>query len=58
MKKKTVKLKPCPFCESKDITMYKVAKVVWICQCEDCYASTRSSVCKALAMRHWNRRAK
>jgi len=56
MAKRKEELKRCPFCGSNTITVYCISKSAYMCQCEGCYASARSSVQRQMAIKNWNRR--
>ena len=49
------KLKPCPFCGSKNIRLCGIT-YHWV-QCEKCLSSTAISYTKEKAIENWNRRA-
>lgn len=49
------KLKPCPFCWSKNIRLWGIT-YHWV-QCEKCLSSTAISYTKEKAIENWNRRA-
>ena len=49
------KLKPCPFCGSKNIRLWGIT-YHWV-QCEQCLSSTAISYTKEKVIESWNRRA-
>lgn len=48
------KLKPCPFCGSKNILLTNWG--LWRCWCKDCLAKTSDELKKIDAIEAWNRR--
>lgn len=52
-----MKLKPCPFCGSDDVSVIDIAKV-WMVKCESCLACGTVTTKENTAIKAWNRRAK
>lgn len=55
------KLKPCPFCGSKEITLYETtrfdfSRVGYCVTCEMCYAEGGKAKSRAGARQLWNKR--
>lgn len=55
MKKSMKKLKPCPFCGSKNIRAWMNTSTPWV-SCDDCLASTACALTEEEAVEYWNRR--
>lgn len=52
----TDKLKPCPFCGSKNIDLFEHGAIVVFVQCDDCLATFPHFDSKQEAIEAWNRR--
>ena len=55
------KLKPCPLCKSKKITMYRTVYPMrfkaWHLECANCHYCGKRAVFPSTARIKWNRRA-
>lgn len=51
-------LKPCPFCGSKNVSMYTYSGVMeyYYIECKDCYCGTGHEELEEYAVEAWNRR--